>query len=261
IREGESECSVTVTFSDNTKIKRYRSKSKNLYILYDKEGNEKIFEGFGTLVPKEIIAATSIRKVPLDSNQTNSINISEQLEGPFLISEKSSVRANAIGRLVGVHIVDDALKDTLKDIRNLNIKKKSYEETLDVLYNNLEEYEYLDNLIDRIEELDKVKHFIYKSEQKLTKLDFLRNELNKLNKEIKLMEDYLRKLNNIDKIITIERRLSQDIKKHIYLSDKYYELNNIREQIKHNSNLVKVLKNTFTVENLLEKINLYNDKI
>ncbi len=261
IREGERECSVTVIFSDNTKIKRYRSKSKNSYLLYDEDGNEKVFEGFGTLVPQEIIDVISIRKVSLDSNQTNSINISEQLEGPFLISEKNSVRANAIGRLVGVHIVDDALKDTLKDIRNLNIKKKSYEETLKVLYDNLEEYAYLDDLIIKIKKLDEIKQSIYNKEQKLIKLDFLRNGLNKLNKEIELIEDYLIKLNNIDKIIVIEQKLSKNIERHIYLSNKYYKLNNIRTQIKHDTYLIKVLKNTSKVENLLEKIKLYNDKI
>ncbi len=49
---------------------------------------KKIFEGFGTQIPQEIVEATSIRKVPLDSGQTSSVNIGEQLEGPFLLSEK-----------------------------------------------------------------------------------------------------------------------------------------------------------------------------
>ncbi len=83
IREGEKECSVTVVFNDNTKVKRFRSKSKNSYYLYDETGKEIVFEGFGTTVPQEIIDKTSMRKVMLDSNQSNSLNISEQLEGPF----------------------------------------------------------------------------------------------------------------------------------------------------------------------------------
>ena len=55
IREGENECSVTIVFSDNIKIKRYRSKTKIYYYLYDNNGEEIIFEGFGTKVPEEII--------------------------------------------------------------------------------------------------------------------------------------------------------------------------------------------------------------
>ncbi len=89
IREGESECSVIIEFSDNTKIKRYRSKTRNAYYLYDENGDEIIFEGFGTNVPHEIMDKTLIRKVVLDGSRSNAINIGEQLEGgPFLLSEK-----------------------------------------------------------------------------------------------------------------------------------------------------------------------------
>lgn len=261
IREGENECSVTIIFSDNTKVKRYRSKSKNLYYLYDQYGNEKIFEGFGTKIPQEIVEATSIRKIPLDSGQTSSINIGEQLEGPFLLSEKNSIRANAIGRLVGVHIVDDALKDTLKDIRNLNIKKKSYEETLKELYANLEDYAYLDDLINRINKLDKIKQSIYGNRKRLEKLVFLQGQLKELNKEIELLEEYLIKLKNIDKIKVIEQKLSENIKIHIYLNNNYNKLNNIDAQIRHNTNLLKKLMNISIVKSLIEKIHLYNNKM
>ena len=167
IREGENECSVTIVFSDGSKIKRYRNKTKNAYYLYDSEGKETVFEGFGTKVPREIIERTSMRKIILDSNQSSSINIGEQLEGPFLLSEKNSTRANAIGRLVGVHIIDDALKDTLKDIRNLNIKRKNHEEILENLKNNLSEYDYLDDLKTKTEKLKIIRNNIYNYQSKL----------------------------------------------------------------------------------------------
>ncbi|OZV12957.1 hypothetical protein CIW83_07040 [Tissierella sp. P1] len=65
IREGTSECSVTVIFNDGTKIKRYRNKSKNIYFLYDSNNNETKFEGFGTSVPQEIIDETGIKKITI----------------------------------------------------------------------------------------------------------------------------------------------------------------------------------------------------
>lgn len=88
IREGENECSVTVIFNDGSKIKRYRSKSKNAYYLYNNKGEETVFEGFGTKVPEEIIDVSSMRKIVLDSNQSSSINIGEQLEGPLCFLKK-----------------------------------------------------------------------------------------------------------------------------------------------------------------------------
>lgn len=261
IREGERDCSVTVIFNDNTKVKRFRSKSKNAYYLYDANNTEKVFEGFGTTVPQEIIDATSIRKVVLDSDQSSTINIGEQLEGPFLLSEKNSTRANAIGRLVGVHIVDDALKDTLKDIRNLNIKRKSYEDTLKDLYKNLEEYEYLDELTNKIKELDNVKQSIYCCQDKLAKLKSIQVELERLNGEIKLVEDYLTKLKDINKITALEQLLSENIKKYIYISNRYDKFNKIKTEIEHDKYLLKALKDINMVGEIINDINLYNNKI
>ena len=74
---------------------------------------------------------------------------------------------------------------------------------------NLEDYAYLEDLINRIKELDEIKQSIYNNRQKLEKLVFLQNDLNKLNNEIKLLEDYLIKLKDIDKIKAIGQKLSQ----------------------------------------------------
>jgi len=143
IRENENQCSVTLKFNDNTVLKRYRSKSKNQYLLIKNNGEEMIFEGFGSNIPEEIIDEISIKKIYLDSSEYNSINLGEQLERPFLLSEKSSTRASAIGRLVGVNIVDDALREVLKDIRALNTTQKNLEENSIKLQKEIKEYDYL----------------------------------------------------------------------------------------------------------------------
>lgn len=52
IREGEKECSVTVEFNDGTTLKRYRSRSKNGYVLINPDDEEMRFEGIGSGVPK-----------------------------------------------------------------------------------------------------------------------------------------------------------------------------------------------------------------
>ncbi|HZK00421.1 MAG TPA: ATP-binding protein, partial [Tissierellaceae bacterium] len=157
IREGESDTSVTLIFNDNTKLKRSRGKSKNSYTLYKKNGEEIIFEGFGTRVPDEIIEEIAIKKIKLDSESTNAINIAEQLEGSFLLSEKTSTRAGAIGRLIGVNIIDDALKETLKDIRNLSNNQKLTEIKISKLEEELKEYEYLADLRTRLERAETLK--------------------------------------------------------------------------------------------------------
>ena len=261
IREGEKECSVTVIFSDNTKVKRFRSKSKNVYYLYDEKGKEMIFEGFGTTVPQEIIDKTAIRKIILDSSQSNSINISEQLEGPFLLSEKNATRANAIGRLVGVHIVDDALKDTLKDIRNLNMKKKNYEDVLEKLEKDLIEYDYLEELIKKVNKIENLKHDIYNTQLKLNKLSEILVTFNNIKEEIQLVEEYLDKLKNLYKAINIEKKLNEKICVYDYINNKYSRLDDIKTQKKYNSNLLNSLKETYRTEEIINNINSYYDKI
>ncbi|WP_236913888.1 AAA family ATPase [Clostridium sp. Cult2] len=253
IREGENECSVTVIFNDGTKIKRYRSKTKNAYYLYDNEGEELIFEGFGTKVPEEIIDRTSMRKIMLDSNQSNSINIGEQLDGPFLLSEKNATRANAIGRLVGVHIIDDALKDTLKDIRNLNIKRRNHEEILENLEKSLTEYDYLDDLMGKIERLKNIKNHIYNSQQKLMKLDQLSKALNTINEEVLLLKEYLNKLGNINRITDIEKELTNNINNFYYIYNRNNRLKKINYDIGYNENLLISLKN---IDRMKEMVNV-----
>jgi exonuclease SbcC len=256
IREGEKECSVTVIFNDNTKVKRFRSKSKNAYYLYDEDGNETVFEGFGITVPNEVVEKTSMRKISLDGNQTSSINIGEQLEGPFLLSEKSATRANAIGRLVGVHIVDDALKDTLKDIRNLNIKKKNHEETLDSLQKSLKEYDYLTNLIEKANKLEGLKDTIHNKQIRLDKLTQILVDLNKIYKEIKLSEEYLEKLKNLYKVIEIEKELNNKINNFNYINNKYKRLVQVRNQIRGDNELLESLKEIHNTENIIDTINI-----
>ena len=264
IREGESDCSVTLVFSDNTKIKRYRSKSKNLYYLYDPDGKETIFEGFGTNVPYEIIDKTNIKKIYLDGKQSNSINISDQLEGSFLLSEKSATRANAIGRLVGVHLVDDAISDTLKDIRNLGILKKTTNEQLEKQIEEMEKYDYLSELEQTIKKLEINKNKIANLKSSVDKLNSLSITLKKLNADIKQTQNIIIKLDNIKYISSITKELNIKIKLYILISNKFKYLLDIKNNICYNENIINKTKDidlvTFYMKTL-EQIVLKRSKL
>lgn len=256
IREGENECSVTVIFNDGSKIKRYRSKSKNAYYLYNNKGEEMVFEGFGTKVPEEVIDASSMRKIVLDSNQSSSINIGEQLEGPFLLSEKNATRANAIGRLVGVHIIDDALKDTLRDIRNLNVKRKNYEEMLESLQKSLSQYDYLDELIIRTEKLKRTKEQILNNQKKLNRLVEISKYFNRINEEIILIDEYLNKLKNLNRIMDIEKELTNNVNNYNQIFATYNRLNRIRKDIEYNNILLASLINIDRIGEIINTTNI-----
>ena len=115
ITAGYRTCRVSLEMNDGTIITRERDGNRNRYILI-REGNEQIFEGFGHNIPLDIIKAHGIPKVHIDVDTTSMVNLAEQLEAPFLVSENGSNRAKALGRLIGIHIIDAAQRATLKDI-------------------------------------------------------------------------------------------------------------------------------------------------
>lgn len=254
IREGESESSVTIVFSDATKIKRYRSKSKNIYYLYDSDNNETKFEGFGTNVPQEIIDKTGIKKILLDNDQSRAINLSDQLEGAFLLSEKGSLRANSIGRLVGVNVIDDSLRETLRDIRNLSNDKRHIDSKVIELEAELKEYDYLDKLQITINQIEKVKNIISEKQALRIKLTNLFVKICETTKEKYKIEHHISKLKDINLIDYMIKDITLNISKYNHLYNRNNKLLEIYNDKKINLNIITSLNHTNIVEENLENI-------
>ncbi|MDO5300934.1 MAG: AAA family ATPase [Tissierellia bacterium] len=142
IREGAQQAEVHITFDDELTVSRIRSKSVNRYIL-TKDGQETTFEGFGKGVPQEVQEAVGIHKVYLDDKTEVVINFSNQLEGPFLLNENDSSKAQAIGRLVGVHIIDETMRETLRDRKGYTQKLNELRRGQELRKKQLEGFEYL----------------------------------------------------------------------------------------------------------------------
>nr|WP_300004531.1 AAA family ATPase [Tissierella sp.] len=253
IREGEKEASVTLEFSNNIKIKRLRSKSKNVYVICQ-DDNELVFEGFGNKVPQEIIDLIGIEKIPLDTNESNAINLGEQLEGAFLLSEKSSTRASAIGRLVGVDLIDDALKDTLKDLRNISMEKKTISESIKNTEDELITFNYLDDLKNSISQLEEVSNNIRKKYKIKTNYLIILNNYKKIY-EYKASLDLT--LNNLGDIDLIEKTVFQlenknkDLKLYINLN---LRLKEYKSGLSYNRDLLEKLINNEVIENSVDLI-------
>src|SRR5689334_5936611 len=112
MRVGANNCRITVELADGSRVTRERTPSRNRYIVRKAEGDEQIYEGFGNGVPKEVSDVTGVAKVMLDEDTETVLHLGTQLEPPFLLAETGSVKAKAIGRLNGVHIIDAASRDT-----------------------------------------------------------------------------------------------------------------------------------------------------
>jgi exonuclease SbcC len=123
VQVGARECRVTVTMSDGAEITREvllsKSAARHRYLVTLPDQATQVFEAFGATIPTEVIRAHGMPEVLLDTDKQVALSIGSQLEGPFLLTETGSTRARAIGRLLGVHVVDAALRGTHRDLRNL----------------------------------------------------------------------------------------------------------------------------------------------
>lgn len=238
IKKGESAAKVIIKLDSGFKIIRGRGKSKNYYELVSEDGETQRFEGFGLNVPQEIIDITGISKIDL-GNMKMSLNIAEQLESPFLITDSPSVKANALGKLAGVDIIDKALGNLSKDIYEINSDKKSIEKEIKSQETILESFKYLDDDKITIERLENIFEKVEEYKYKLNLLTNLEKEYNTNLEKTNETKEYLEKFKNLDELLFLYENL---VKKESKLKN-YSDLNNRLEytdiKIKEINNFLK----------------------
>ena len=258
IRQGEKEVSVKVTFSNGVVVERSRTPSKNSYYLMTAEGEKMRFEGFGLDVPKEIRDATNMYKVSLDNSNNKSIlNIAEQLDGPFLLNEQASLRASAIGRLIGVNYVDDALRNVVRDNKRLSQEIDTLKKNREDYKNQLKEFEYIDDYKNRFEKISAIRNKIENLQHKLDLASKLKDDYEKNENAILETNNLVLKFKDLDKIENILPKLENYlIKKNSFENYQNRLLKTAKEIDLMNLNLDK-LKN---INNLSEKTKVIEAK-
>lgn len=235
ITQGEKECAVKVIFNNKVAVTRIKSSSKNQYILSKPGEEDMVFSGFGrNVVPLEIVEATGMKQVSIDRRKDAIINISEQLDGPFLLNETSSVRAGAIGRLTGVNILDDALKNTVTDNNLLQRDYKKALEEKNKVEEEIKKFDYLKGKKILFEKLVGIQTALGEKNAFLNNLkglketyDSVKNEKENLLKELSLYKN-LEQLEN--SYLKIENKI---VKYNEFNNLKTQLLNNLREQKAH----------------------------
>lgn len=263
IREGETECSVTLELSDGNKIERLRTPSKNLYIIQDTQGEELVLSGFGLDVPEEVVELTGIRKIKFDKDYLEKINLGEQLDGPFLLSEKNSTKASAIGSLVGIEIIDNAVNNVLKDLRAYGVIEKKNLSEIEELRAELETYDDLDKDKRLLEDLRAIEKELQIKKDKLEKLKLLKDKYSYIVKELKNTEKIVRKLGEISKIKEYYNNINiknQTCKSYLRLQDRYlinvFNIDENKKDLEKLSNLSKLLNLYREIE---LKVSLYKN--
>ncbi len=221
IRHGSNFARVTVEMSNAYIVTRERSPSKNRYTVTDPEGKSDVYEGFGNEVPDEVKKAHRIFKVVIDVDSDVSLNLGEQLESPFLMSETGSVKAKAIGRLTGVHVIDKAIRECINDIkRETQVENRCLKE-IEELDEKLKSYENLEQLRNEIDDREKLLKTLEGQAERLEQLQKLRIVLGQVSAEQEKSRKLLEQLDRVDKAELIIYKLSEKI-------ERFKRLNNLR---------------------------------
>jgi exonuclease SbcC len=189
VRSGARECRVTVQMSDGAEIVRELiltksgAASRSRYIVKLPDAEPQVFEGFGIEVPLEVVKAHGMPQVQLDTDKRVLLSFGTQLEGPFMMTETGSIRARAIGRLLGVHVVDAAMRNTQKDLRTVRLEVSRQEQRLQQYDEELLQYA---DIPEEEARLDRAESLLAQADQfgrRLQQLEALREALERGERE------------------------------------------------------------------------------
>ncbi|MGE5329978.1 MAG: AAA family ATPase [Deltaproteobacteria bacterium] len=254
IRNGANFARVDLEFNNGYRIIRERSSSKNRYTIIDIKGETKVFEGFGNEVPEEVKAVHGIYKVLIDSDSSVCLNIGEQLEAPFLVSETGSTKAKAIGRLTGVHVLDNAMRECASDIKRESQLLVKYKKEKNELLEKLDSFKDLDQIEKKINKCEVILKRINGLNEKLDKIEKYKLEYEKINDEINELNKIIKGLENVNRVEKVVNLLLNKIgimAKLEVLNKKYLD---ISDEIKITESILSKARNIKTANELFEKV-------
>ncbi|SDC43949.1 AAA family ATPase [Shouchella lonarensis] len=236
---------VTLTFADGTLLIRERTSSKNRYIIRKPDREEMVLEGFGSQVPEEVLQAHGMRPFRIDRDHEWPLQMSGQLEGPFLLEQTGSLRAKAIGRMSGAHYLDMAIRDVTKDVYTLQQQTKKKEQDAETLKTSLEPFHFLDNAKEK---LDRGFRCLQKAKELQTKHDRLEVLQSRMQAHEKLMVETEAALAKVEALPRWERRYEhlQQKQTHLRQLQRFYV--HWKEMMTKEKSLQEWLKKTAEID-------------
>jgi len=236
IRSGTNYARVTILFDNGNSVIRERTQTKNRYIIVDDKGNESIFEGFGNQVPDEVINIHGICKINLDENVSSNINISQQLEGAFLVLDTGATKAKVIGKVAYLDIIDNAITDCKIDIKRQLQTRDKLNAQLEQIELEMENYKGLDTLQKAISEgtdiIDKLKvkltlmesfklkkQTMLQCEQQLNSIKLFLKHIGDTGEAHKIISKCMEKISTLAAVLTHRQRRSKTVSQAQYLED------------------------------------------
>jgi len=235
------ETRVTI-FVDDIPICRIKDKQEE-YILEDSH-----FTAFRTDVPEEIQKVLNF----------NEINLQNQLDAPFLLSETPGAVALYFNKIARLDKIDTGLQNINSWIRELNNNIK-YQEGQETKYKEeIKKYDYLEKFETEVEVLEEMDEQYKTSLQQSTKLENLILDINDSIADIKEVSEILQYEKAVNDILFfIEQRAEIDLQES-RLEKLLMEINNVQNEIKEQSIILEIEKPVNDIVKLIEEADMLN---
>ena len=212
--------SVSVV-TDKGTVTRKKGNSENAYKLKVGE-NTQVFTAFGSTVPEPISSLLNMEDV----------NLQQQLDAPFLLSETPGQVAIYFNRIAGIDVIDTAQKAVQKEITftktKLGIKEKEIQEK----EKELQRYEKLDVLEVRVEQLEQLEKTRNQTAKLKAGLSAIISRYVKVKDEIQSTKKLLAFSDKIDSTTKKIERNKQAKKEYLRLLDLSQKITKVNEALK-----------------------------
>lgn len=170
VRNGAASCRIILTMSDDTVVVREKGAKLNRYVVNRSGEKEQVYENFGTGVPEPIEQLLHIFKAKIGDKEELNLNLSNQLDQLFLLSNPGSYKAKVLGKLSKAHYLDHALKEINRDKKRLSLERTVAEKEIPTLENEIKQYDGLDAEQAKLDSLGTRIEGIKALEERLRKL-------------------------------------------------------------------------------------------
>lgn len=233
------ETSVSVHTPDAI-IARTKGNSKNTYEL---DSIDTPFTAFGQTVPEEIKDALNMEE----------INLQQQLDSHFLLSETSGKVALHFNRIAKLDKIDRAQSNVQKEINSINSEIKHRQKELEIKEDKLKEFPDIGKIEKKLIKIETLEQTRQEKQNKAKEITKLGNQINGIEQEIHLAEKEIQAEESIDIVLAFYTKKVEKQSKLIEFQKVINKISKTLANIEYSENQIKAEASINKVLKLYEK--------
>lgn len=193
VSTGKKDCLIKAKVDDS--IVRRKKGQENIYQI-----GKKKYKAFGQSVPEEVSELLNI----------SDVNMQNQLDSPFLLSESSAEVARYFNKIVKLDVIDRSLKNISQRIRSDRHKLSDEKLKKSELSKSIKEYDWVVDASDKIRKLEITEKSITKTSKQIRDIENLIEEIDQIELEKKELSKLLKAKPEIEQLIKLHKEIEKD---------------------------------------------------